>query len=235
MEKILDTAFLIAAGGSSSRFGSENKLFAMLDGKPVFTHCIRTASSLLPDNRIVMAVPKTLETQFRNLAEQHLPGITIRFVHGGKTRTESVFNALKELDSKLIKIVAVHDAARPFLTPGLLLRSVESARKHSGAVVCRKICDTVKSADDSGTIIQTVPREKLWAAQTPQTFSFSALLSAYRKAMESGAELTDDSSVMEQFGGIRPVIVENNSSTNLKITYPEDLELASLIAHHQWD
>lgn len=230
-DDLSDTALVIAAGGSSTRFGGDNKLLVHLNGIPLFAHSILRAAPLLPEEggRIVMAVPPGQEGRFFELAEEFLPGIRIEFVKGGENRLESVLHALEHLDSSRIRIAAVHDAARPMLNPDLLRKTVEEARRHGGALVCRKICDTVKWVNGaSGVIERTVPRDCLWGAETPQCFELSLLLPACRKALAAGFEATDEASVMEHFSDVRPVVVENRDP-NPKITYREDLTATSVL------
>lgn len=221
-----DVAFIMAAGGASTRFGADNKLLKKLDDVPLFLHSLRTASRVIPEARLVITVPKQSEQEFRDAARLYLPGVELHFVIGGATRTESVLNALRSLDTNMIHIVAIHDGARPFLSPQILLDSIQTAREHGAAIVCRKICDTVKSANPDGLIERTIPRDALWAAETPQTFQLQPLLGAYDKASRSQQLFTDDSMVMELFGNRNPRVVENKLP-NPKITFQEDLAAVS--------
>lgn len=225
-----DTALIVPAGGSSSRFGAGNKLLQSLSGLPVFLHCIRTVAPLLGNKNIFLAVPQPNEEVFRSLCEEYLPQVEIRFIHGGKTRTESVFNALNAAWEAGIRIAAIHDAARPFITQELFLQCVEKCRETGGALACHKICDTVKQTSGTEMIEKTIPRDNLWAAETPQVFRMASLLPAYEKAIRSGLPFTDDSQVMELYSEIRTAIVENKKF-NGKITYLEDLEQARNTDH----
>lgn len=217
-----DCGIILAAGGSSSRFGKTNKLLAMLGDRPVFIHSLSIAVSLVPKGAVVVAAPEETIDVFETLANKYLPDSGVRFVSGGNTRMASVCNALCAFELEATKMISIHDAARPYVTHELFARTFDACRIHSGAVVCRKICDTVKLSDEFNSIIGTLDRSALWSAETPQTFMLDLLLDAYGLAISAGQEFTDDSGVIEEFGTIRPAIVENRNF-NGKITFAEDL------------
>ena len=227
MIPVSDTVLILAAGGSSTRFGGGSKLFADLDGIPVFLHAVRTAASVLTPGSIVLSVPAVTEDDFRAAAEQFLPDVPLLFARDGATRTLSVLNALEAaaaLGETRFQLAAVHDAGRPMLTPDLLLACLDAARIHGGAMACRKVTETVKRITSDGFLGETVPRDELRTAETPQVFHFEALLNAYRLAAASGETFTDDAQVMERFAPVRVFPVEHGFP-NPKITYRPDLEL----------
>jgi len=227
MTPVTDTILILAAGGSSTRFGGGSKLFAELDGLPVFLHAIRHAASALAPGSILLSVPTASEDEFRSLAARFLPEIPLHFAHGGATRTLSVLNALEaaaKLGETRFQLAAIHDAGRPMLTPELLLACLDAARTHGGAMACRKVAETVKRITPEGFLGETVPRDGLRTAETPQVFRFPDLLEAYRKAAASGEVFTDDAQVMERFAPV-PVFPVEHEFPNPKITYRPDLEL----------
>jgi len=227
MTPVTDTILILAAGGASTRFGGGSKLFAELDGLPVFLHAVRTAASVLAPGSILLSVPEAAEDEFRALASRFLPDIPLRYAHGGATRTLSVLNALEaaaETGETRFRLAAVHDAGRPMLTPELLLACLEAARIHGGAMACRKVAETVKRITPDGFLGETVPRDGLRTAETPQVFRFPDLLEAYRLAAASGEVFTDDAQVMERFAPV-PVFPVEHDFPNPKITYRPDLEL----------
>ena len=227
MDPVSDTVLILAAGGASARFGGGSKLFADLDGIPVFLHAVRTAASVLAPGSVILSVPAASEADFRVAAAEHLPGVPLHFAHGGATRTLSVLNALEaagSLGEKRFQLAAVHDAGRPMLTPELLLACLDAARTHGGAMACRKVAETVKRIDPDGFLGGTVPRDGLRTAETPQVFRFRPLLDAYRRAAASDEVFTDDAQVMERFAPVRVFPVEHEFP-NPKITYRPDLEL----------
>lgn len=225
---INDLGIVIPAGGTSSRFGKGSKILAELCGIPVFIWCIRSfLPAVLPD-RIVMAVPEADIPVFQEISRQFLPQYPLIFAKGGATRTESVLNAMRQLTPDA-GIVAVHDAARPFATESLLRECVAKCRIHGSAVAAKKVCDTVKEADPDGFVSKTVPRDLLWAVETPQVFNRKMLENAYAKAGDELASFTDDSALIEKYSGVRTFLVENRAF-NLKITWPEDIGLAKAYA-----
>ena len=227
MKPVSDTVLILAAGGSSTRFGGGSKLFADLDGIPVFLHAVRTAAAVLAPGSIILSVPAASESDFRVAAETHLPGVPLHFTHGGATRTLSVLNALEaaaKLGESRFLLASVHDAGRPMLTPELLLACLDAARIHGGAMACRKVAETIKRITPDGFLGETVPRDGLRTAETPQVFRVEALLNAYRRAAASGGTFTDDAQVMERFAPVRVFPVEHEFP-NPKITYRPDLEL----------
>ncbi len=220
---VSDTVLIVAAAGSSRRFQHGNKLFAMLEGLPVFVHCLRNLSPVLAPGRIVLAVNPSDEALFRETAQKYLPDVPLIFVHGGETRSHSVRNALaaaRQIPG--IRFAAVHDAARPFLSGPLFLDCLDAARKHGGALLCHRISDTVKRIAPDGTSAETIDREPLRGAETPQIFPLEPLFRAYEQALASGGSFTDDAQIMECFSDIRPYLLEHREN-NRKITYAEDL------------
>ena len=233
MIPVSDTVLILAAGGASTRFGGGSKLFAELDGIPVFLHAVRTAASVLAPGSVILSVPTAEENTFRAAAETHLPGVPLHFTHGGATRTLSVLNALEaaaRLGESRFQLAAIHDAGRPMLTPELLLACLDAARVHGGAMSCRKVAETVKRITPDGFLGETVPRDGLRTAETPQVFHFEPLLDAYRRAAASGEIFTDDAQVMERFAPVRVFPVEHDFP-NPKITYRPDLELCRTLVN----
>lgn len=225
MTPLDDTVFIVPAAGSSTRFGGD-KLMAKLDGLPVYLHCVRTIAPLLGAGRIILAVAPERVDEFRQVTAQYLPDVEVYIVPGGASRTESVFHALQKAgELPGVQYAAVHDAARPFLTVEAFLDCLEAARVHQGALLCRKICDTVKRIDCAGYACDTLNREELRAAETPQIFPLKALYDATEKALASGKVFTDDCQVMETYTGIRPLLVEHYGD-NRKITFSGDLPCA---------
>ncbi len=217
-----DIGIIYAAGGSSSRFGG-NKLFADLNGEPLFLRSIRTFAELCPPEHAVLVVPAALEAEFCAALEWHWPEYPLRVVTGGAERTDSVRNGLKALP-KAVRYVAVHDAARPLATAGLFRQCLAAARECGGAVPGKPVPDTIKKIDRENFITATVDRSELWSVETPQIFRRSLLEDAYRRAANS---FTDDAGVMAEAG--YPVKMVISPALNLKVTYPENLQVIQLI------
>jgi 2-C-methyl-D-erythritol 4-phosphate cytidylyltransferase len=149
---------------------------------------------------------------------------------GGATRHESVLNGLDALAAKLHDDdwVLVHDAARPGITPSLVARMVEALEADSvGGLLALPLADTLKREADGERghrVVNTVPREGLWQAQTPQMFRFRMLREALRAAVANGSAVTDEASALETAGHMPRLVL--GSARNFKVTYPDDLELA---------
>ncbi len=156
-------------------------------------------------------------------------GRPVRVLHGGDSRQQSVENALSQVDPAT-EIVLVHDAVRPFVTKEQVERVIAEARSRGAAILGIPAIDTVKEVkraslpEDVARITATIPRERIVLAQTPQAFSYTLLRDAFRKAKEDGVTGSDEAQVVERLG--QDVYAVLGSQRNLKITRPEDMELA---------
>jgi 2-C-methyl-D-erythritol 4-phosphate cytidylyltransferase/2-C-methyl-D-erythritol 2,4-cyclodiphosphate synthase len=203
-------AAILVAAGSGSRFGSGTpKQFLKLLGKPLVRHA---AERLVQHIVLLQPVGEAGPLAAALSGVAHLP-----VVAGGATRQESVRAGLEALAPHRPDVVLVHDAARPNFPEGLIPALIEQLSAFKGAIPAAPVSDTLKRAAD-GVIVETVPREGLFRAQTPQAFRFDALLAAHRAA--SGAA-TDDAALLEAAG--EAVAIVPGSEDNIKVTYPEDL------------
>ncbi len=205
-------AVIVCAAGKGERAGfSENKLFALLDGKTVLE---RTLSRFQrPDvAEVFVAYSKADESRIFALADEY------RFtpVLGGETRFQSVYNALQKVTAP---IVLVHDGARPFVSDEAIDGCIESVFAYGSGVCAVPASDTVAIAED-GCIESTPDRKSCYLVQTPQGFYTDALLSAYRLAQNAPVSFTDDSSVFAYAGGLPRLCA--GARENVKLTYPED-------------
>ncbi len=209
---------ILVAGGSGSRFGSDTpKQFLRLAGKPVIRHA---AEALAPHVDLIQPVGDAAAIGAALAGIAHLPAVP-----GGATRQESVragLEALAALNAGSVPdIVLVHDAARPFIPARTVPDLLAALRSAPGAIPAVPVADTLKRAQDreSGrTIVETVPREGLFRAQTPQAFRFDTLLALHRSGSHHGT--TDDASLLEAAG--KTVLLVDGSEANIKLTYPED-------------
>ena len=142
---------------------------------------------------------------------------------GGATRQQSVKAGLEKIEGDT-DIVVIHDGARPFVSPALIERCIESADRNGAVVVGLPARDTIKIVSDDHRVLSTPDRKTLWEIQTPQVFRREVIVEAHEWAARSGFEATDDAMLVEQAG--KPVWVIDGEKTNLKITVPEDLWLA---------
>ncbi len=213
---------VIAAGGGGTRFGNRNKLFMELRGLPVFIWSVRNFLSVCPGKNIVIATPADTLSEFQQYLEKLLPESGVKLASGGKTRPESVINALQALPQGL-QWVAVHDAARPLADAELLMACLEQASRFGGAAPVKPVTDTIKQIDTDGFAVATVDRTPLRAIETPQVFDLEKLRIAYTTLGDKAKDFTDDAGVFTACGG--KVFLLDNPSPNLKLTYPEDYRL----------
>jgi 2-C-methyl-D-erythritol 4-phosphate cytidylyltransferase len=152
--------------------------------------------------------------------------MNVQIADGGAERFESVANALSALKPEA-EFVAIHDAVRPCLTDELIGTVFAAAEKNGAALLAVPVTDTVKRVDGSRVVKETVARQGLWLAQTPQVFRRDWLVEAYAKRATLGREITDDTQLIEAAG--HPVHVVEGSSTNIKLTTKHDLYLAEAV------
>ncbi|MBN2416502.1 2-C-methyl-D-erythritol 4-phosphate cytidylyltransferase [bacterium] len=201
------------------------KQFLELKGRPLFIRTLQAFERCPIISDIILVVPPDeTEAVRRELFRWKIEKITA-VVAGGVERKDSVQNGLRAVPGAC-GVVAVHDGARPLVTPELITRTVEAAKQWGAAVPCVRISDTVKQV--SGSWIEaTVARESLRRVQTPQCFSRELLETAYRDARESGTAITDEAMLVERMG--KKIRVVEGDPFNIKITTPEDLVLAAAI------
>jgi 2-C-methyl-D-erythritol 4-phosphate cytidylyltransferase len=218
-------AAVIAAAGKGLRMGlGKSKQFLHLGGHPIIARTLK----VFEDSRVVDEVVLVVGREDQSLAQEIVTRYGLNkvraLVPGGKERCHSVYQGLQALSSNC-SLVVVHDGVRPFLTWSLLSRAVEEAKRSGSVAVGVPVKDTIKICDQKGMVVETPPREKLWAVQTPQVFPRELLLDAYEKALEIGLVATDDAAILEYFG--HPVKIIMGDYSNIKITTPEDLDLAA--------
>lgn len=222
-----DVGVVIVAAGASTRVGgAELKQLRWLAGKPMLLHSVETFMAR-PD---VVSVVCVLPTRYAGdpppwLFQVDLDRLMV--APGGATRTESVSNGLDDLPDEA-GIVLVHDAARPLVDNATIDRVVERVRGGECAVAALPVVDTIKEVDDSGHVVRTIDRSKLWRAQTPQGFPRSVIVRAHREAAASRVAATDDAGLCERLG--IPVAVVRGNERALKITDEEDFLRAEAIA-----
>jgi 2-C-methyl-D-erythritol 4-phosphate cytidylyltransferase len=205
--------------------GTSRKQFMLLDGSPILLHTIRKFASSPAVNEIVVALRAEDMDWVRELLRAEKSGKPVRLVEGGDSRQESVENALATLASDT-ELVAVHDAVRPFIEHSVLEKVFAEAEGTGAAIVGIVPVDTVKQVHRN-KIRETIPRERLVLAQTPQVFRFDLLKTAFAKAREDGFAGTDESSLVERLDQVEVSVVPG-SDRNLKITKPSDMDLARL-------
>src|SRR5262245_2860630 len=219
---------IIAAGGRGARFGAARpKQLLAVGGQPILERSVRAFVAHPDVNEVVVALPEELI----DAPPAYLDGA--RLVKGGARRQDSVANAFRVADSKS-DVIVIHDAARPFASAGLISRTIAAAAAHGAAVAAIVSRDTVKrvrSAEPPQYVIETIPREIVYLAQTPQAFRRDVLQVALALGERDEIAATDEAALAER-AGHRVHIVEGEAS-NIKITTPDDLAMAEAIAGGQ--
>jgi|YelNatPaOPRAMG01_1025707.scaffolds.fasta_scaffold16621_3 2-C-methyl-D-erythritol 4-phosphate cytidylyltransferase/2-C-methyl-D-erythritol 2,4-cyclodiphosphate synthase len=211
---------VIPAAGQGSRFGSAvNKIFAPLAGRTALEHTLSAFESHEDIQWIVVAASRRDMERIKEITLSYSK--VLQVVEGGESRQESVFSGLQALPNNC-EIVLVHDAARPLISRQLISAIIDTIRVKGSAVPGIPIRDTVKRAHN-GVVTETVPRDNLWAVQTPQGARRETLLHAFHTLGARIRDLTDEASVLEAIGF--PVHIVDGEVSNLKLTVPEDIPL----------
>ena len=219
---------IIPAAGSGVRFGEE-KQFKLLSGRPLFFHTLKLFLQSDYIDEIIVAVPSAnVDSTHRDVLSMSA-GKPVKVVAGGTRRQDSVKNGIDVSDSHST-LVCIHDAARPFVTENLIQRSISACEFADGAVVGIPSKDTVKFSEN-GLVKETLDREKIWLAQTPQCFHKNKLLQALYYAETENLTGTDESALMEAMG-FSIKLVEGDSN-NFKITTKDDWIRAEIVAVRQ--
>ena len=231
MKKLAQLAAILLAGGSGSRMQSRcrDKVLEPLLGKPVFAYSLEAFHST--------QIFQTVCVVYRDLQQkaalqayveaQPCAGIEYLWVQGGQRRQDSVFNALKSPQLKA-DYVFIHDCARPLIQAKTLLEMWEQLPKVGGLALAHPVVDSIKQqVERSGRgrpALQDVDRSNLWAMETPQAFHYNCILQAYENVQAQALSITDDVAAAEQADV--QVTLHPNNACNLKITHPDDLQLA---------
>ncbi len=214
---------VIPAAGVGKRMGVDKpKQYIQVNDKTIIEHTIECFLYREDIEKVVVAISKTDEYWPELDISKHEKVIT---APGGEERYQSVFNGLHELKDKAKQDdwVLVHDAARPCLSQSTIDRLMIELRQHEvGGLLAMPCRDTMKRANEAGEIIDTVERESLWHAQTPQMFKYAKLYSAISDVLEKGKVVTDEAMAIE-LSGFRPLLVKGQQE-NIKVTHKDDLK-----------
>ena len=217
---------MIAAAGSGERLGAGGpKAFVRLGGRPMLAWSLAAFDAAEKIGDIVVAAPPRDQEKVSALAEE--AGVAVKVVAGAEYRSQSVANALDEVDGE---VAVVHDAARPLVSTKLIDEVVGRLDRDSdamGVVAAVPVSDTIKEASVSRRVLRTPDRSRLWAAQTPQAFRADSLRDALAAGGDDLAKATDDAMLVERMGG--EVLIHSAPPENLKVTTQLDLKLAELI------
>ncbi|MDP3047297.1 MAG: 2-C-methyl-D-erythritol 4-phosphate cytidylyltransferase [Chloroflexota bacterium] len=215
------TAIIVAAG-AGLRMGGIDKLFADVGGMPLLARTL-AAFEACPsvDQIILVASESNLDRCWKLVRSYGFKKVT-ELVPGGARRQDSVQQGLDQVKDSLW--VLIHDGVRPFIDDALITAGIKTAREYGASVAAVPVKDTIKVVNADHLVRNTPKRGTLWAAQTPQVFRIDVIRAAYRDAF---GDVTDDAMLLERIG--QPVKVYQGSYENIKITTPEDLDLAECI------
>ncbi len=229
-KKTSSIGVILPAAGSGSRFG-ELKQFKTLGSKPLLFHTLLPFLTMETVSEIVLVVNENRVEDYAAKLIDDNRFIKCTVVSGGERRQDSVQNGLNALSPKC-DVICIHDVARPFVTQSLIQSCIDACNENDGAVAAIRATDTLKEVQPGQTgIQQTVDRERIWRAQTPQVFKRSVLHHALSHAIENQLTGTDESALAESLG--YSIHVVEGSTMNRKITTREDWVLAEAIFHQK--
>ncbi|GAB4539030.1 MAG: 2-C-methyl-D-erythritol 4-phosphate cytidylyltransferase [Thermodesulfovibrionia bacterium] len=213
---------IVPAAGMGKRFNiNKRKTFVEIDGIPLIIHTLKRLNESGCIREVIpVLMHDDIEKGYNLIAEHGLKKIK-RIVEGGKERQDSVYNGLKAIGDD--GIVLIHDGARPIIPDGLIEALINEIDGLDGVIPGIPLKETIKTVDDSGTVIETLNREGLLSIQTPQVFCLDVLRRAYQDAYKDGYYGTDDAVLVERIGGRVKVIM--GSPYNIKVTTQEDIEI----------
>lgn len=214
---------VIVAAGSASRMEGIDKALALLGGEPVIVQTVKAFQNCPAIGEIVIVTRQDLLERIADLAAPYAKVKAV--VVGGADRVQSVLCGLQALSEK-VELAAIHDGARPLITPELIVKTVSAADFHGAAAPAIAVKDTIKNVQNHWAC-GTPDRSSLRAVQTPQVFCLPDLFTALTQAIKDGAAITDDCSALERMG--IPVYLVDGQESNIKITTPMDLKVAQML------
>lgn len=218
---------VVVAGGRGARAGlGRNKVFFAWKGRSVLSRCLDALErSGTLDGAVLVLGAEDFEQYDALCAREGASPLVKRVVAGGDCRRRSVRSGLAALPEEA-EIVAVHDAARPFVSPEAVRETVQSARKWGSGVISTPVTDTIKRVGPDGAV-ETLDRAQLRAVQTPQTFDCAKLKAAHERAEAEGFDATDDAALFEHYYGSVRLVTAPGAEANIKLTNPADFEKLS--------
>ncbi len=225
MEEFSPVAAIIVAAGNSTRMG-QNKQFIPLCGIPIVARSLLAFETCAKVRDIIVVTKEDCIADTQRICDEYNISKLTAIVKGGETRQESVENGINAaaLD---ISYFAIHDGARPLVTPDDISECIDAARLNGGAALGVYVKDTIKRVNIEKRILETPNREFLMAVQTPQIFEAEIYKNALKKAKAENLAVTDDCGLVENAG--YPVFIVEGSYENIKVTTPEDIAVAQSI------
>ena len=215
----MKVGLILLAGGKGTRMGLNlPKQYYNLSGQPVALYSLKVFQKIERIEQVVVVADPKFHSLF--------PGCT--FADPGERRQDSVWNGLQKLDAS-IDYVCIHDAARPFIDLNLVENVLSAALMVGAAAAAVPLKFSVKQADESGRVERSLDRSHIWEMQTPQVVRKDLLMRGFKLAEDQNLTITDDVGLVELFD--HPVQLVMGSYQNLKLTTPEDIQIAELYAH----
>lgn len=219
---------IITAGGSSSRFGKNNKLLEKIHSKEVIRHTLDAFLAVSEISEIVICANPSIILDLEKIFSED----KIKIIEGGNTRQQSVLNGLLALQSQSPTnspanspdYVLIHDGARPLISTETIKEAIQLVQRKKALTVATKTTDTIKQVDESLKIIKTIDRSSLYNTQTPQAFEYNLIKEAHEKL--KGQDFTDDAGMLEYLG--KDVYILEGGYKNIKITTQNDIQIAQV-------
>jgi 2-C-methyl-D-erythritol 4-phosphate cytidylyltransferase len=216
---------VVVAAGKSERYGHRPKVLEMAGGKPLLAWSIEALSSSSCVREMVIVGRERSLNHIQHIADDYADRISIRTCPGGTNRQDSVRAGVRRLAEHL-EVAVIQDAARPLVTSSMIDSVAVTARKHGAAITAAAVTDTIKLVDGE-RVVKTLPREQLWAAQTPQAFRLVELRTAVEAYTSADRQFTDEAGLFEELG--HDVRVCPATTVNIKVTFPQDLVLVGAL------
>lgn len=225
-KKRLFSSAIVTAAGSGQRMGGVSKQLLTIGNKPCVLHSLLAFQLCREIDEIIIVAKADEISTMENICHENKITKLKAVVPGGNTRQESVSNGFLAV-SKKSDLVAIHDAARPFIQPCHVTLLLNEARRYGASCAAKKMSDTVKRSGENGFILDTIPRDDLYTVQTPQVFKTDLYRASLAMAQKDGITVTDDCALAEHAGF--SVKLCDLPILNLKITTESDLALANLL------
>jgi 2-C-methyl-D-erythritol 4-phosphate cytidylyltransferase len=220
------TAIILAAGKGTRMESKDKKQFMLLKGKPVLYYSLKTFEDSSVNDIILVTNEADISYCRKEIVDRYGFTKVKAVISGGNERYKSVYAGLKQAEGA--DYVLIHDSARPFVTNEMIESSISNVKLYKACTIAMPVKDTIKIADSNQMGVTTPDRRYVWQIQTPQTFDYSMLRNAYEKMLEQDdITVTDDTGIAELYGNTLAKLIEG-SYKNIKITTPEDLDIAKI-------
>jgi len=222
-----DVTCIILSAGDSSRMGTDKQFIAIDDEKrPVLAYTLQNISRCIEISEIIIVTKSIFIKDIQDIVKEYNFSKVTKIIKGGKTRQQSAHIGAKEVNNNT-NIILIHDGARPFVDFNNVTKLIQDVRRFKASTLGVKVKDTLKKLDDNGFVQTTLNREKIVHIHTPQGFDYDLYMSAMDFAIKNNLDFSDDSQLMENIG--IKVFITNDDYTNMKITVPEDIQIARAI------